>query len=403
MGKIKTFFQKSSLKKSFAIYILACIFIALIISIFSSSLCQFGQNQIYKKYQLILEDDYKKEGQIVTSDGNNTGTIIGYYTQDIKSFYSYTEKVIDKILNILNIWLVPLWFAICIIVTSLLFYKKKLQKPLEILDYATDNISNNNLAFSILYDKQDEMGKLCSSFEKMRFALEKNNIDMWRKMEERKRLNAAFSHDLRTPLTVLKGYTDMLCKYVPEGKLSEQKIAQTANTMSEHISRLESYVNGMSSLQKLEDTEFNPTSLDSMAFIQQLKDTAIILCDKITVHFIDGYYCNKINIDEQIILRVYNNLLSNAVRYAKNTVNISFKTDNDKFIIMVSDDGDGFDKNSLDKATNPFYKAKENIYDNHFGIGLNICKILCEKHYGEIIISNNSGGGAYIIVTFKIK
>ena len=71
-------------------------------------------------------------------------------------------------------------------------------------------ISNNNLDFSIKYDSKDELGELCSSFETMRFTLANNFSEMWRQMEERKQLNAAFAHDLRTPLTVLKGYNEIL-------------------------------------------------------------------------------------------------------------------------------------------------------------------------------------------------
>lgn len=71
-------------------------------------------------------------------------------------------------------------------------------------------ISNNNLNFSIKYDSKDELGELCSSFETMRFTLANNFSEMWRQMEERKQLNAAFAHDLRTPLTVLKGYNEIL-------------------------------------------------------------------------------------------------------------------------------------------------------------------------------------------------
>ena len=87
---------------------------------------------------------------------------------------------------------------------ALLFYKNKLKKPIDILNGASKKIANNNLDFKIQYDSKDEMGQLCSSFEKMRISLSENNSRMWRSMEERKRLNAAFAHDLRTPLTDIK-------------------------------------------------------------------------------------------------------------------------------------------------------------------------------------------------------
>ena len=64
------------------------------------------------------------------------------------------------------------------------------------LTTSANRIAENDLDFSIAYDRNDEMGLLCKAFEKMRSALEKNNREMWRQMNERKKLNAAFSHDL---------------------------------------------------------------------------------------------------------------------------------------------------------------------------------------------------------------
>ena len=93
------------------------------------------------------------------------------------------------------------------------------------------------------------MGQLCNSFEIMRNTLAKNFSEMWRQVEERKQLNAAFAHDLRTPLTVLKGYNEML-------QASDYaRTRETAATMGKHISRMETYVCSMSNLQRLEDAQ----------------------------------------------------------------------------------------------------------------------------------------------------
>lgn len=127
----------------------------------------------------------------------------------------------------------PIYSALCIITATLLFYRNKLKKPLTELKAASEMISNNNLNFSIKYDSKDELGELCSSFETMRFTLANNFSEMWRQMEERKQLNAAFAHDLRTPLTVLKGYNEILqSNHDPITK-------STAVTMGKHIFRLE--------------------------------------------------------------------------------------------------------------------------------------------------------------------
>ena len=107
-----------------------------------------------------------------------------------------------------------------------------------------------------------------------------------------------------------------------------------------------------------------------------------------------GQYYFDIAIIEQVI----DNLISNAVRYAAKEINIEFNIDNEKLCIYVKDDGKGFSKEELYKATNAFYSGEE----SHFGIGLSICKMLCEKHGGSITLSNSIDGGAIICAEFFI-
>ena len=107
--------------------------------------------------------------------------------------------------------------------------------------------------FSIDYDNKDELGQLCASIEIMRTTIEDNFSKMWRQVEERKALNAAFAHDLRTPLTVLKGYNEML------QASDNSQTRDTAATMGKHIFRKENYVSRMSNIRRMEATqpEFN--------------------------------------------------------------------------------------------------------------------------------------------------
>ena len=98
----------------------------------------------------------------------------------------------------------------------IVFYNVKLKEPLRLLRDAAARMANNDLSFTLSYQSRDEMGELCRTFERTRAQFEQNNRELWRMIEERKRLNAAFAHDLRTPLTVLRGYVDFLATYVPQ-------------------------------------------------------------------------------------------------------------------------------------------------------------------------------------------
>jgi len=392
MGKIKSKLCNMSLKASFSFYVLIGLLCALLLSAASNGMCQITRKNIHDKYFEQYKDEAGTSGSIISEDGNIAVGEIAVYTKDIISFFSTEDKIAYRIFDILSIIVFPFWFLTCIIITGKLFFSKKLQKPLELLDNAADNIANNTLDFHLVYENDDEMGKLCSSFEKMRIALQENNLEMWRQMEERKRLNAAFSHELRTPLTVLKGQSEMLLKYVPDGKITVEKIIDITGTMKSHIIRLENYVSTMNSLQNLADIEIQKAEVPAAKIKNSMKEHGMMICAGKELIFDDTQFtAGRINVDISVVMQVYENILSNAVRFAQYNITVVL-SDDKVFSMSVSDDGRGFTEKELAEATKPFYKSNDNTDNQHFGIGLNICKILCEKHGGYLKLSNNSKG-----------
>ncbi len=239
------------------------------------------------------------------------------------------------------------------------------------------------------------------AFEKMRSALESNNREMWRQMNERKRLNAAFSHDLRTPLTVLEGHLGILQKYIPQRKLSDDDIMQIYAAMTGQIERLKGYTVSMSTLQRIEDVPINRKRVLAADFIDDLNDTAEIICESRKLSILNRVSDMNISIDSEIVMQVFENLLSNAVRYAKSSVLIQYEVTHGKFSIIVTDDGKGFDDTTLKSATNPFFTTEKKADSaGHLGFGLNICKILCERHNGGIRLSNAPQMGASVTASF---
>ena len=182
-----------------------------------------------------------------SADGNRPKRIM------VKMMYSEQDQMIDFLCGMLGFLCIPVFFIGGAIMSSALFYRNKLRQPLKLLNDAAARIAEDDLDFALQYDRMDEMGRLCMAFESMRASLAENNRKLWRSVEERKRLNAAFAHDLRTPLTVLKGYADMMIKFAPDENCPRGKLVATARTMSRHVLRIEGYVNSMSDIQRLED------------------------------------------------------------------------------------------------------------------------------------------------------
>ena len=372
-----------SLKKAFFVLTLSSLIIASILTTFSYILL----NNIYNS----IQDKYLKTPI-------NTG-IITIVQNNVNQFSDY-DKTLLNIINILQLVL-PL-----LLLADIIFYKVKLKTPIEILNKGAMEISNNNLDFCLEYNNNDELGNLCNAFEKMRSELNKNNIKMWTMINDRKQLNAAFSHDLRNPLTVLKGYSNYLTKYIPTGKLSDEKILSTTQLMSEHINRIEYYVENMSNAQRLEDLVVSKSMSNINKFIETLDENISIIAKQEGKSFTLKSQINNMNLlfDENIILRVVENIISNAFRYARNNVSILIYLEQELLTFVIEDDGIGFSKESLKSALRPFYRDKTlNDSNAHFGMGLYISKILCEKHNGSISIENNSTNSAKITAKFSTR
>ncbi len=317
------------------------------------------------------------------------------------AFYSPTPGLIN-LLHILGVFLPVLYIIGGIVGAGAAFYHFKLKTPLGILNDSARKIAANNLDFQIFYPIRDEMGELVDAFEKMRRSLELNNREMWRMMEEHRRLNAAFAHDLRTPLTVLRGYSDFLTAYVPEGKVSEEKLLNTLSTMSQHISRLESYAKTMNTVQKLEDITPEPEECNAREFFSHLSSSLYMLSQQHQVEIMleDQTGLSSFSADSKIVEEVVENLVSNALCYAQKKISVIFTAGKKYLRATVEDDGRGFSPEDLQKAKKAFYKDSAHANSNHFGLGLNICDILCGKHGGRLVLENSSNGGAAVSAVF---
>lgn len=378
-----------SLKKAFFVLTLSSLIIASVLTTFAYILL----NNLYNS----IQDKYLKTPI-------NTG-IITIVQNNVNQFSDY-DKTLLNIINILQLVLPLIFFIGLLLLADIIFYKVKLKTPIEILNKGAMEISNNNLDFCLEYNNNDELGNLCNAFEKMRSELNKNNINMWTMINDRKQLNAAFSHDLRNPLTVLKGYSNYLTKYIPTGKLSDEKILSTTQLMSEHINRIEYYVENMSNAQRLEDLVVSKSMSNINKFIENLDENISIIAKQEGKSFTLKSQINNINLffDENIILRVVENIISNAFRYARNNVSILIYLEQELLTFVIEDDGIGFSKESLKLALRPFYRDKTlNDSNAHFGMGLYISKILCEKHGGSISIENNSTNSAKITAKFSTR
>ncbi|MDF2544377.1 MAG: putative two-component sensor histidine kinase [Herbinix sp.] len=370
------------------------VFIVLVIALTSLTLaiCNQWDQMVWQKYNVTVH--------------NSTLLMVSDYYEQYAEL-SKTDRIVVNVIDFIQTWSVFFYSIGGILGASYFFYRNKLKVPLKILEEAMEKIGQNDLDILIDYSSKDEMGNLCKSFDMMRQQLITNHKNMWFMMEEQKRLNAAFAHDLRTPLTVLKGYTDLLCKYVPQGKIDEGKLVSTLSLMANHIERLDHYSNTMKEINSLDDITIQqrPIKLDMLS--EKINEMISVLDGKngITIRQMEQASQDRMMyLDETLMMEVFDNVISNALRYAKSLIDVTLTIDgkNMYFTIYVQDDGKGFSSQDLAMATKPYYTDAGEDKTNHFGIGLYICKLLCEKHRGCITLSNSIKQGAIVAASFYI-
>ncbi len=391
MGKIKT----KSLRTSMAVTFL----ITICVTAMLSSITIFAANQVQheilkKRYMTINSPDFQVDentGNYILDIDNNNITWQPLSRWDTVAYYgSYAAMV----------GLPVFYIAVGIGAAAAVYYRKKLREPITQLQNGVERIQEDNLDFHIEYDGDDELGRLCCSMEKMRGELRQKHKALWESLEQRKLLNASVSHDLRTPITVLKGYLDYLEKNIPQDKLTEDMLLDTVSSMQGAVNRLELYVESVRDIEKIENIEIEKRSENVKLLLNELRSNVLQLAGNKEIIISNDITVDKIQIDKGVFFRILENLLQNALRYAEKQVSINLSHKKDFLILTVKDDGKGFSAADLEKATTVFYSNDKE--KQHFGIGLSVCKILCEKHGGLLYVGNQKEKGACVTAKLKI-
>lgn len=396
-GWLRARFRDMSLKSAFVAYMVAFLSAGLFLASLLISLTTNWEYELVFRYGT-------EAGKSVDMDFEFFNSVGVMWADGTFQYYRDADAWFLRIMNILSNVAGPVVLLFFVVLAGRMFYKRRLQGAIRLLTESAGKIGANDLDFSIAYDRRDEMGALCGAFETMRSELDRSSREAWRAMEDRKRLNAAFSHDLRTPLTVLKGYAQMLEKYAGRQEYPAERVASTARKMSAHVERLERYVEGMSSLQKLEDLELEPGPVRRETFLAGLREEAGVLCRErdLELRWTDKVDTAVLNLDARQVTAVLENLVGNALRFARWTVEVSCLRGAEYFLLTVTDDGPGFPPETLARACEPFYQGEKAPDGQHFGLGLHICRILCEKHGGGLRVCNAPDGGAMVQASFRL-
>lgn len=412
--------RNMSLQKSMILYMLLALWAALGTIWFINNICS-GYMQIIRRVNGI-DDEYvhTEEGAFVLYEAKGKWKVS--IANNVIRLPEKDERLWE-VLAAVKFLSIPVCSVGAICLVALIYYHSKLREPLYLLKMEMEAIKRNDLSCSCYYDSQDEMGDICKAMDGMRCAVQKNQQEIWELIEEQRKINGAFAHDLRTPLTVIIGYTQMLSEYYRAGKIEEDVLLDTLAAIEKQAVRMQRFAGTMKDIHHFEMLEVKRELHTLSALEQEIHSFITGLKEKTELEFsitVKGEE-TPLFYDENVVMEILANLLSNALRYGKKKVDILAEHQGEWLDVYVRDDGRGMTKQELYKADSPYYsdktakdtettekgtadsEAKGTEAGEHMGLGLTICKILCKKHGGQISFSNSMTGGAIVCARFCVE
>lgn len=304
---------------------------------------------------------------------------------------------------------VILWVFLCTLVlilsTTVITWQmtKSLEKPINDLARAADSITNGDLDFEVMGSNYDEINNLCNNFDIMRKELKRARTREARMKSERSMLLANISHDLKTPITSIKGYIEGIRDGIADTPEKRNSYLDTIYTKANVIDDL---VNNLSTFSKLELSRltFSFESLDLNKFLNDFFENCRLDFEKNHVKLINNIPPDTalVKADREKIQRVFSNLADNAVKY-RNDDNPELKIKASKqdggVYVTVTDNGIGIEEQELKKVFDGFYRVDSSRAVKGSGLGLGIVKQIVEKHGGKIWLkSDGLGKGTTAIV-----
>jgi signal transduction histidine kinase len=281
-------------------------------------------------------------------------------------------------------------------------------RPLRRLTQAAHHIQEGQLNFTVEPTGRDEIGRLCIAFEEMRAKL-KHSVDTQLQYEEnRKQLVSHISHDLRTPVTAIKGYVEGILDGIADSPEKTEKYLRTIYSKADDLERLieELFLFSKLDLKRLpfdfENTALVPFVEDVLSeFSYQLEQESIELKLEVQIP-----HEARVILDREKMKRVLSNILDNALKYMDEpagSITVRVVEHGGVYMLRMEDNGRGIDPEALPYIFEQFYRgeASRSRDTGGSGLGLAIAKQIVEEHGGQIGAESMKGQGTVIWIALK--
>ena len=323
----------------------------------------------------------------------------------LKPYYRnpWMQKNLPQVNNLLLSLLII--FCLISIITITLIWAKKISKELNPLIEASEEIRKQNLDFQVKKSNVQEFNAILESLEKMKVGLSESLRTNWREEEKKRNQISALSHDIKTPVSIIKGNSELL----GETNLTEEQ--QTyLNYIRKNTSRIDKYIETLMLVNKSNQAnELNFTQIKAKEFVENI--------EKLAKEFTSTYKLNlleDINYDDDFLIvdlknfeRAFLNILSNAEEHSpkNSTIELLICSKADELQISIVDQGHGFSSEDLLYATDQFYQGDKSRHSKeNYGIGLFVSEQIINMHGGSLILENRTDTiGAKVSILLPVK
>lgn len=318
----------------------------------------------------------------------------------------------SQLLNKMFIVLIIIFIATFIIVDMIMsyLYSIRILKPIAHLKKALNEISKGDLNFEIIEFGDREIQELCADFEHMRIQLKDSVQEKMKYDDNRKVLISSISHDLKTPITSIKGYVEGILDGIANTPEKQELYLKTIYSKAEQI---DSMIDDLLLYSKLDLNQipFNFEKTDILSYFDYCISEYSIELQKYNIFItLENQLTNSryVRVDRERFRRVVVNIIDNSRKYMDKVpgqIYIMLRETNNSIIIEIRDNGSGIEKDDINKIFNRFYRADAARTETKgSGLGLAIAKQIVEGHRGKIwAVSHGNEGTSIIISLAKIS
>ncbi len=319
----------------------------------------------------------------MNASGSQSGIDIGSLT------FQIDNSQIGVLVEDMAVCIVIILVVTALSITAWIY--KGIVTPIYKLEEAAQNIKEGNLDFTVEAESDDEMGNLCRNFEDMRLRLKESAEESLEAEKQNRILISNISHDLKTPITAIKGYVEGILDGVADTPEKVDKYMRTIYSKAIDMDRL---INELTLYAKI-DTNRIPYDFKRMKAADYFDDCIEEIGLGLETEHIGLSYFNyagdevEIIADPEQLKRVINNIIGNSIKYMDKEhglINIRVKDAGDFIQIEIEDNGKGIAQKDLPYIFDRFYRtdASRNSATGGSGIGLSIVKKIVEDHGGKI-------------------